>query len=332
MRTRRLILSRSGPDNGMAGQSGQLATSHALRNPFRVEVRAATSSQGSSFLATLGFGTKPLWGLRRAPRHTGCTQGFSLLEMMVAVTLLLIIIAALLAMFYQTQRAFRLSATQADILESGRAAMEKLAEELPEITPSFRDSQINLYAAPLTDSAGKIFPLLVQPRPTPAAPRVNLIQDIFFLRQHNDEWVGTGYFVVPSAGDPVGTLYRYEQSVFPTNIFLMPWLFTNFQSSRSLSNSHRMIDRVVNLRLSPYDSQGQFMTNWVDANYSFTNSFTNSFVPSYLELELGIVEPRAYEHYKALAEVSSARASAYLSNHVEKVHLFRQRISIRTAQ
>src|SRR6266699_2420166 len=66
-------------------------------------------------------------------------RGFSLLEMMVAVTLLLIIIAALLAMFYQTQRAFRLSATQVDVLESGRAAMELIGAELPEIAPSYRD-------------------------------------------------------------------------------------------------------------------------------------------------------------------------------------------------
>src|SRR5436309_8858412 len=43
--------------------------------------------------------------------------GFSLLEMMVAVTLLAIIIVGLLSMFYQTQRAFRQGSTQSDVLE-----------------------------------------------------------------------------------------------------------------------------------------------------------------------------------------------------------------------
>lgn len=268
-------------------------------------------------------------------------RAFSLLEMMVAVTLLLVIIGALLTMFYQTQRAFRLSATQEDILDAGRAQMELFDSELPEITPSDIAGQVNLYA--LTAYS------LLQPRPSPAAPRLNLIQDVFFLRQHNDQWIGTGYFV-SSTNDPVGTLYRFEESVYATNIALMPLLLTHFIAASQTyppptTNSHRLMDRVVNLKLTPSDAQGRPWTNLVDASYSVTNvqnefaftafSFTNGVLPSYLNLELGILEPRAYEKYKALAEVSSPgnpRALQYLTAHVEKVHLFQQRIPIRTAQ
>src|SRR5262249_44712767 len=137
----------------------RLGTRHTATTPSGLK-STHRPTQGSSSLATLGFGPESRWDstndqtrstpLRRArildighwaftghwsldighskPGHSKRRHlhGFSLLEMMVAVTLLLVIIAALLTMFYQTQRAFRLSATQVDVLEAGRAAMELL--------------------------------------------------------------------------------------------------------------------------------------------------------------------------------------------------------------
>jgi len=262
------------------------------------------------------------------------TRAFSLLEMMVAVTLLLIIIAALLAMFYQTQRAFRLSATTEDILEGGRGAMELFASELPEITPCNRDSQVNLYAQ-------QAYALLIQPRPTPLLMRTNLIQDIFFLRQHNDEWIGTGYFVY-STNDAVGSLYRFETNVVNvTNNLQIHSLFASFLAAvqeNPPARSHQVMDRVIDLKLVPYDAFGRAVTNpvtgrlWSPLNYSFSNLSVS--LPAYVDLELGIFEPRAYEKYKSLAEISSPtdpRGWIYLSNHVEKVHLFTERFPLRAS-
>ncbi len=260
-------------------------------------------------------------------------RAFSLIEMMVAVTLLLVIISALLGVFYQTQRAFRLSVTQVDVLEGGRAVMELLTGELPETTHSYRENQINLYAR-------TAFPFVIQPRPTLSSSRTNVIQDIYFLRQHNDVWIGTGYFVAPFAGDGLGTLYRFEQSV--TNVTSdaqIRSLFVAFQDAIKnfpTADSHRVADRVVSLRLTPYNLQGQFMTNQVDADFSFTNRFVETLnLPAYVDLELGMFEPRAFEKYKALADpqvtaVDPGRAFRYLTNHVENVHLFHQRIPIRS--
>jgi len=272
------------------------------------------------------------------PRFHGSTiprfnnsRAFSLLEMMVAVTLMLIIIAALLAVFYQTQRAFRLSVTQVDVLETGRAQMEAFVSELPEIVPSYQGGQLNLYAATM-------YPFLIQPRSgiPNASARTNVLQDIFFLRQHNDSWIGTGYFVVSPSTEAIGTLYRFEESV---PWYDVPKLFGDFQNAIKFfpTNSHRVMDRVVNLKLTPYGQFGTNLIGYVEADYSFTNSFTNAVVPAYLDLELGILEPRAYEKYKALAEIkiqnpTDTRASQYLANHVEKVHLFRQRVPILTGQ
>ena len=52
---------------------------------------------------------------------------------MVAVTLLSVIVLGLLAMFDQTQKAFRTSMTQTDVLQAGRALQEMLTRELTQI-------------------------------------------------------------------------------------------------------------------------------------------------------------------------------------------------------
>ena len=59
-------------------------------------------------------------------------------------------------MFSQTQRAFRLSMTQADILEAGRAVTEMIPRELEQTVPSFRNatnfSAAILNSSPLTNA------------------------------------------------------------------------------------------------------------------------------------------------------------------------------------
>jgi len=52
--------------------------------------------------------------------------------------------------------------------------------------------------------------------------------------------------------------------------------------------------------------------------------------PINVDLELGIIEPRALERYKSITD--PRQAEDYLTNHVDKVHFFRQRISVRTRQ
>ena len=61
-------------------------------------------------------------------------RAFSLIEVMVAVTLMSVIVLGLLAMFSQTQRAFRTGITQVDVMEGGRAACELMAREMEQIT------------------------------------------------------------------------------------------------------------------------------------------------------------------------------------------------------
>ena len=57
---------------------------------------------------------------------------------MVVVALLALIVMALMAVFNSTQTAFRAGVTQTDVLEGGRAAMDLIAADLRQMSPSLR--------------------------------------------------------------------------------------------------------------------------------------------------------------------------------------------------
>lgn len=56
--------------------------------------------------------------------------------------------------------------------------------------------------------------------------------------------------------------------------------------------------------------------------------FTSNALPAYVELELGLLEPQAWEKVKAMPNPTVIK---YLDAHAGQVHLFRKRIPIRTA-
>ena len=64
--------------------------------------------------------------------------------MLVTLALLSLIVLALMAVFNSTQKAFRASLTQTDILESGRLAMGLITSDLEAMTPSLSPVNTNL--------------------------------------------------------------------------------------------------------------------------------------------------------------------------------------------
>ena len=68
---------------------------------------------------------------------TLAAPAFTLVEMLVTLALLSLIVLALMAVFNSTQKAFRASLTQTDMLESGRMAMGLIASDLEAMTPSY---------------------------------------------------------------------------------------------------------------------------------------------------------------------------------------------------
>ena len=157
----------------------------------------------------------------------------------------------------------------------------------------------------------------------------------------------------------LGTLYRFATNhpgYYATN------LSGEFLNA-PLASYNRISDGVVHLRLRAFATNG-YPIFWDGNNRlvpkfrasGFTNAsnlspivrnavatnslpgapdvtdyyFMSNALPAYLELEVGILEPHILERFKAIGNGNPVAQQRYLSNHVAQVHLFRQRIPVRT--
>ena len=290
-------------------------------------VREAKRAEARAPLLAPGAVRTPIYSV-----GTPCLQAFSLIEIMVAVTLLAVIIVGLLAMFYQTQRAFRAGMAQVDVLEGGRATMELITRELQEVSAS-SDSPVTNFEARVPVGYASLNLEL------PAGETISsTIQDLWFLRRFNDDWFGESYHVGnPVAG--VGTLYRMFVTGGRTNapgltdLLRTPLIDTN---SPLTTNFIRVADGVVHFRVVPFDSRGLLLTN-NDFNagiyaipsgpiyYSFSNT-----LPAYVDIELAVLEPKAVEQVRARAN-NIAKAIEYLKKQPGRMHFFKQRVALRNA-
>jgi prepilin-type N-terminal cleavage/methylation domain-containing protein len=153
-------------------------------------------------------------------------RAFSLLELLVALSLLSILVLALYAMFDQTQKALHASVGQVDVMEAGRSAMDLLARDIqqaqsPNLLPSVNSkgvlvTNINLAIRKrtFTDSGKSFDPLGIND----VAHRDFPLNELFFLTPYQgNQWTAIGYFVANSQGanldpdDTLGTLYRYQE-------------------------------------------------------------------------------------------------------------------------
>lgn len=306
--------------------------------------------------------------LTRAPFRRQATAGFSLIEMLVTVGLLTFIILGLLAMFSQTQRAFKSSITQTDVLEAGRATTDLMVRDLEQMQATH--CPVGL-AGNVWYEATNFFaeiPLsfnqpLLQDLPGSTVKRVNTVQRFFLMSQANQDWVGIGYQVIPeyvNAG--VGTLYRFSA----TNRFRDgPMTVSAEFLNAPLTNLNRIAEGVVHLRVRAYATNGCLVTtnalaftngfalNQVNSagfalygrvqhtvvctnGYDFDQAgcyFMSNAVPAYVELELGILEPQVLQRWRAIGSSTPDLQTAqrqYLADQAARVHLFRQRIPIRS--
>ena len=268
-------------------------------------------------------------------------RAFSLIEMMVAVSLLLVIIIGLFAMFSQAQRALKAGTTQVDIMEPGRATMELIARDLQELMACKITNVVNFHTANTT-SANPLRQTLPGPG-SRVTERVNELDEVFFLTLFNDRWNGVGYRV-DGTNDAMGTLYRFVTNAPIAAVGNLPRsFFTNsIHQLNGLVNPqfHRVLDGVVHFKAVPYRSNGELYLprdydvlgdpqNILIANDRRFYTFLNDWLPAYVEVELGVLEPGAREQFKVQPP---ALRRKFLENKAAQVHLFRQRIPIRTAQ
>src|SRR5207245_2182524 len=185
---------------------------------------------------------------------------------------------------------------------------------------------------------GTLLPLY-QEMPGNSPRRTNYIQRFFLLTRSGQDWTGVGYQVAADAPNSgVGTLYRYSVTrnvTLPGSVSSLAGLFLN----APITNCTRIADGIVHLRIVPYATNGfPLFYNGFNTNASFrTNTgyftaaqvrntlarnslaeqvdtyFTSNAVPAFVELELGILEPRTFERFKALGSANPAAQRQYLS-------------------
>jgi len=293
--------------------------------------------------------------------------GFTLVEMLVTLALLSLIVLALMTVFNSTQKAFRASLTQTDILESGRLAMGLIASDLEAMMPSSSPVNTNLpnflYAWDTNENhnfnfyanTNSGYAPLIQSLTASSAQRTNVLENFFSLSRQNiggsPTWVGTGYYVAANRPPPdtndIYALYRFYMT---TNVqAAQPASLYNAFFSVPLTNSaywSHLADGVVDLTVRAYDPNGLEMTNTYEYNY---NGSGNTFINQntlFLTPGLGWVGFYMYSNtvpasvqvelgvmedttLQRAEGLSGAAQMNYLSNQVGQVHLFRQRVVIR---
>jgi Tfp pilus assembly protein PilV len=285
---------------------------------------------------------KLISGDRPAMRPT-LRSGLTILEMLVATTLLVVIVLGLTAMFLQVQKAFRGGFTQSDVMESGRTVMGMLTRDFEQMADAKDGNITNMFqgwfATPLTqtDASGS---------------RENVFSDLFTLEHVNNTWYGVGYSVSNAVGSGanspqglVGTLYRY---VYQTNDIPSEnpcRIFRDYMDNGNFDTNvfSRVIDGVIHLRMRAFDAYGSELTNSSGASVwlPITNDLRTPYywdnptnrppnLPNSVELELGILEPQVVEQLRAFGTNMVAQSN-FLSGRIGAVHIFRQQIPIRAA-
>ncbi|MGZ5527179.1 MAG: PulJ/GspJ family protein [Limisphaerales bacterium] len=254
----------------------------------------------------------------------------TILEMLVATTLLVVIVLGLTAMFVQTQKAFRGGHTQTDVMESGRTVVDMMARDFQQMSDAKDGNIVNFfygykYAWNQDDGQGNY--------------RTNYLSDAFTIEHINTTWFGVGYAVSntvnggANGGTPlVGALYRYLYTTNDSPTENPHNLFTNLTLNGSYTpNFYRIIDGVIHMRLRAFDASGTEITNNVDpTTLTLPRDQPTHTIPNSIEIELGILEPQVLEQVRALGTNVQAQQT-FLTNRMGAVHIFRQQIPVRTA-
>ena len=187
-----------------------------MMNQSRVQSRESRACEGRPVALPSTLGPRP-------------STGFTLVEMLVTLALLSLIVLALMTVFNSTQKAFRASLTQTDILESGRLAMGLIASDLEAMTPSSNPVNTNLpnflYAWDTNENhnfnfyanTNSGYAPLIQSLTASSAQRTNLLESFFSLSRQNiggsPTWVGTGYYVAATGR------HRTRTTSMPSTVF-----------------------------------------------------------------------------------------------------------------
>lgn len=273
-------------------------------------------------------------------------SGYSLIEIMVAMTLLTVIVVGLMTTLNQTQRALRISGSQTDTMENGRAFMSMISRELAELAklPSASSNTFRFYSVARTD------PIYQNVEGLGADSRTNRLYSFGFIVRDKEanQWRTITYdFERDDLDYAIGPLYRTE-----TNFAY--WALTNdlqglsgyqkqlrtfgydaFGKPHQTNYFGKLLEGVIHLSFKAYDQHGRLMPEWKRDNffgYWFTNTPLSAATqaPSAIEIELGVLDPDLRRIVKGMGKDPSVIQN-YLKNRAGNIQIFRQRIPISVA-
>jgi len=286
------------------------------------------------------------------PSTFNLCRAFTLIEVLVVVSLLSLIVLALMAVFNSTQAAFRASVTQTDVLESGRTTMDLIATDLREMSPSLGISNnvvkgfgpVNFYADNY-NTYQSFHQVLLQANNYPQTQRTNVVENFFILSSGNNNgvptWYGTGYAVYLSPSN-LYSLYRFSTNRAMASANAASNLFyVDFRNFLAFPNSYsHLMDGVVDLRVRAFNTNGAWIsldgknitTNAINFSGEFIPNeagyvFYSNAIPSAVEIQLGVLEDRTLQRAESLSGSFQAQTN-YLAQQAGKVHVFRQRVAI----
>ena len=286
--------------------------------------------------------------LRRGGTNAaGRAPGFTVVELMVAISVMTLIVLVLYGLFDQTQRAMRGNVSQVDVLEGGRAAMDMIATDMEQMQASNVRSATNLWVQLIRRQT-------VQQLSGPGEVRFSELQECMFLTKPGGYWEQFGYVVLPhqnlNVTQPMGTLYRIalsnHVSQFTSNSLSGLYLTNRANLFQYGTNAlfQKVTDGVVHFRVRVLDAQGipHSLTNVVSTNVwmnldplatvqsELRYAFLDNALPAMVEVELGILDPQVVGRLKSMP--NPTMAAEYLAKQSGRLHLFHQRIPIRTAR
>jgi type II secretory pathway pseudopilin PulG len=220
------------------------------------------------------------------------------MELMVAVGIMGVIVAALYTVFNQTQKALRANANQTDVLEGGRFAMEQVVGDLRRLSAAGLTPETNflvslspaIQALPVGELDPKEMLLryydtnppadfgaylpLVQRLDVPGMRRTNTLQEFFLFARNGTRTLGTSYRVINAQGG-VGTLAKYSFEY--THRLMLPGLLSVATLGQYATNFSQLLDGVIHFRVQAYDAMGYAMaaTNRFWYLDSTTNTYAN---------------------------------------------------------
>lgn len=263
------------------------------------------------------------------------SYGFTLLELLLAVSIMTIIVTALYGIFNYTQRALRLNLNQSDVLEAARITLETLRQDLVQmVAPPTND--ISFYAM-----------LEVSPMQAGDVRLTNWTYTLAFLKKEGAEYEASVYKVI--ADGYVGSLFRYSQRLQPLN-YKAKYIEGLLKLDPSLFGM--IIDGVVLFNVEAFDFYGMSIIqpskprNYPDTVQIIAGSASTGkrglilydrSLPVGVIIELGVLEPNELQTYRNLLYgkganptmlLNPALAQKFLAQRAGQIHIFKRHLII----